>query len=113
MFVAGFLLTLPLLSRVYAAERDGIDYYMAHLSEYKGKEIQILAHNASIVTEKSIKEGYVDTFIATDDGVIHCLIKKDRIDAFMRRYKDSDPKILRGTLLVTENENPYLLIAGF
>jgi hypothetical protein len=40
-------------------------------------------------------------------------VKKDRIDAFLNRYRGYEPKILRGTLLVTENDNPYMLIDGF
>ena len=104
---------MPFLGGAYASERDGIQYYLAHLSEYKGKEIQVLAHGADVVGETKIKEGYIDTNPMTENGMIHCLVKKDRIDGFMNRYRGYDPKILRGTLLVTENENPYLLIDGF
>jgi len=113
MIVSCLLISLALCSESRASERDGIDYYKAHLSEYKGKEITILAHNPHVVAEKSIKEGFVVTRIFTADGMIPCLVKKDRIDAFMRRYKGYDNKLLRGILEVTDRGNPYLQIDGF
>jgi hypothetical protein len=113
MIVSCLLISLALCSEARASERDGIDYYKAHLSEYKGKEIQVLAYDPYDIQEKSIKDGFVYTKIFTQDSIVHCLVKKDRIDAFMRRYKGYDKKILRGTLEVTERGNPYLVIDGF
>jgi hypothetical protein len=107
------LISLALCSEARASERDSFDYYKAHLSEYKGKEIQVLARWPNVIGETKIKEGYIDTTLSTDNGSPHCLVKKDRIDAFLNRYRGYEPKILRGTLLVTENDNPYMLIDGF
>lgn len=113
MIVSCFLSSLAFYSEARASERDGIDYYKAHLSEYKGQEIQVLAYDPYDIQEKSNKDGFVDTKIFTQDSIVHCLVKKDRIDAFMRRYKGFDKKILRGRLEVTERGNPYLVIGGF
>jgi hypothetical protein len=107
------LISLALCSEARASERDGFDYYNAHLSEYKGKEIQVLAREPYSVKETKIKEGYVEARVFTETSSVYCLVKKDRIDAFMNRYRGYEPKILRGTLLVTENDNPYMLIDGF
>ena len=104
---------LPFHQKAQAGERDGFNYYMAHLSEYKGKEIRVLANDPRVVAENSFREGFVDTEIYTEDGSVRCLVKKDRVDAFIRRYKGYDPIYLRGTLLVSNNEVPYLLIDGF
>ena len=113
VIIATLLVTLTLAGKERASERDSADYYRAHLSDFKGKEIQLLAEYPSVVGETEIKEGYVDIRISTEHGGIPCLVKKDRVEAFLNRYRGMTPKILRGTLLVTENENPYLLVDGF
>lgn len=97
-----------------ATERDGIEYYIAHKSDYLGKEIQIKARFASVVGESAMKPGYVQFQINTEQGAVDCLVPKDRVDGFLNRYRDSEPRYLSGIFMLSDqNHIPYLLVQGF
>ena len=99
LLTAAFLLSSPPL--LHAQANRGADFYLARMTEYLGKSINLDVRSVSFSEYDSESQRSI-FYVHTVDGLISASVSKEGLLAFERRYKDLDygdrPKRLRGEL---------------